>query len=390
MIDHVHIKNFMAFKDETVVLGNHTLFIGTAASGKTTLLRALDLFFNHVLDLQDVRNKREPIIIECSIDETTYKKVFTPPHYTFDSKLSHGPFETLAKMRYLYLPSPPHAMDHFFNQCLSLHYTPKINDFANAEMSIDGLTIKGAAGPSREAYQVVDTPDFQNESDKKRIRVEWLKHFNHASALYIGADDIEKSIRFKDFDGLVNLCAQALFVSKQKQFINAFPYRVHPLFKTDMQREMSTLTRPMRKATTFLLVEGKYDVPWFESALRILNREHRYRVVPSGGSGNLRFVDEQLRKAGFKTLVVSDGDVDVPGYSLKRDIVELYVEPDFLEKQFNASFKRPPQTKKQFFSVIHEKDDVIKKVLARYATYHLSASHPFVREIGSILEDYEA
>lgn len=219
--------------------------------------------------------------------------------------------------------------------------------------------------------------------------MEWLHAFKNGS-LYIGADEIEKSIRFKDLIPLIAMSAQALFVSKQKQFINAFPYRVHPLYKSGVQKEVDTITIPMRKNTAFLLVEGKYDVPWFESGLRILNRQSQYRVIPSGGSGNLRFVDAQLKKAGFKTLVVSDGDVDVPGYSLNRDIIELYVDTDFLKKHFNATFKRSPQTKNQFFSGLNEKDDVIKKALARYATYHLYLSHPFVRELKSILEDYEA
>lgn len=388
MIDHVHIKNFMAFKDETVVLGNHTLFIGTSASGKTTLLRALDLFFNHALDYQDVRNKRMPIEIECSIDETTYKKAFTPPHYTFDPVHSEGPLENLGKMKYLYLPSTPHALPHFLNQCLSIHYTPDWVDLTNASDSSDVFAIEGPVGASQLPYQSIDVSGTEDEQTKKARRIEWLRRFQNGQ-LYIGADDIERSVRFKDMDALIDLSAQALFVSKQKKFINAFPYRVHPLYKTDVQREMDTLTRPMRKSTTFLLVEGKYDVPWYESALRILNREHRYRVIPSGGSGNLRFVDAQLKKAGFKTLVVSDGDVDVPGYSLNRDIIELYVDRGFLEKHFDTRFRRTPKTKRQFFSAINEKDDDIKKALARYATYHLHLDHPFVQELRGILEDYE-
>lgn len=389
MIDHAHIENFMAFKDETVVLGNHTLFIGTASSGKTTLLRALDLFFNHALDLNDVRNKQKPVVIECSIDETTYRKVFAPPHYTFDPGRSEGPFETLMGVKYLYLPSKPHRLSHFINQCLSIHYTPLESGLTNPTEKNKDFSLLGPAGHHEPAYQVVDVHPLKNDTDKKTKRVEWIERF-HNGSLYIGADDIERSIRFKDLGPLIDLSAQALFVSKQKQFINAFPYRVHPLYKTDVQREMDTLTRPIKKSTTFLLVEGKYDVPWYESALRILNREHDYRVIPSGGSGNLVFVDEQLKKAGFRTLVVSDGDVDVPGYSLKRDIIELYVDPEFLRKHFNTTMKRSPRTKRQFFNAIQEKDDVIKKALARYATYHLYLSHPFVKELEAILKDYES
>jgi len=385
----VHIQNFMAFKDETVVLGNHTLFIGRHSSGKTTLLRALDLFFNHKVDYEDVRNKKKDVVIECSIDEETYTKVFTPPYYTFNPYKSHGAFADIIDMQYLYLPVKPYPMSHFVNQCFTLNYTPGKDKMETPDLSVfEKGTFNGLVSYEVTPYFQVTYPENIKNKVLKQLRVKWLKAMTKGRLILAG-DEIERSIDFDDLEKVLDLSEQALFVSRQKRFINAFPYRVHPLYKSDIEKEMTTLTDPMNKSSIFLLVEGKYDVPWFESGLRLLDKETNYRVIPSGGSGNLKYVNEQLKKAGYKTLVVSDGDVNVPGYSLNRDIIELYVDESFLRKAFDVTFKNPPRNKHQFFASINEKDDIIKKVLSRYATYHLYMNHPFVKELKSILEDFE-
>lgn len=46
-IKTITIKNFRAYKDETVVeFGNLTTFVGRNDIGKSTVLEALDIFFN--------------------------------------------------------------------------------------------------------------------------------------------------------------------------------------------------------------------------------------------------------------------------------------------------------------------------------------------------------
>jgi len=50
MIEHIFIKNYKAFQRENIPLDKNTLLIGSNNSGKTTILEALDLFFNNVLN----------------------------------------------------------------------------------------------------------------------------------------------------------------------------------------------------------------------------------------------------------------------------------------------------------------------------------------------------
>ncbi len=393
MIDSVTIENFKAFKNETLVLGNHTLFIGTNNSGKTTLLEALDVFFNHRLDIKDVRNKTKPVVVECLIDEKRYRKVFVPPHYHFDVRASEGDFEDLMDIRYLYMPKKPVRLEHFFNQCFALHYTADNNPNANTVLKKYAFFENDARLIHKHETFVfrVKLRNVPSDKEKKRLRAKMLKDASDGLRIYLGVDEIERSLPFETYRNIVEKVEQAFIVSKQKRFINDFPYTFHPLYKTDIQKEFQNVTDPLHKTKKkpFLLVEGKYDVPWFESALVHLGKFEDYRVLPCGGSGNIQFVERQLKKARYKTIAITDGDTNTTDYRLKREIIELYADYEFVNAKFRAGFKKQPKTKRDLFKAISAHDDEVKRVLASYPTHHLHKSHPFVEEVASILQTVE-
>ena len=49
-INKVHIKNFRSIVDETIYLKDFTCFVGKNDSGKSNVLKALNLFFNNKTD----------------------------------------------------------------------------------------------------------------------------------------------------------------------------------------------------------------------------------------------------------------------------------------------------------------------------------------------------
>ncbi|MDD2815760.1 MAG: AAA family ATPase [Thiotrichaceae bacterium] len=85
----VSIKNFRCYKDEfTLSIGDLTTFIGRNDIGKSTVLEALNAFFNDVLEQADLNtqcNENELVEITCeflgfpekitidSSSETTFK-----------------------------------------------------------------------------------------------------------------------------------------------------------------------------------------------------------------------------------------------------------------------------------------------------------------------------
>ena len=49
-IQRVHVKNFRSLVDETIELSDYNFFVGKNDSGKSNVLKALNLFFNNKTD----------------------------------------------------------------------------------------------------------------------------------------------------------------------------------------------------------------------------------------------------------------------------------------------------------------------------------------------------
>ena len=64
MIEQIFIKNFKAFEKETIPIENHNILIGENDSGKSTILQALDIFFNQEkIDKNFIRDITIPVEI---------------------------------------------------------------------------------------------------------------------------------------------------------------------------------------------------------------------------------------------------------------------------------------------------------------------------------------
>ncbi len=392
MIAHVFIKNYKAFKRETIMLGDHTLFLGTHNSGKTTVLDALNAFFNHRVERDYVRNKRNDVVIECFIDNQRFRKVFSPPHFTFNAHKSIGDFRHINHLHYVYIPFPPAPFEAIFNQVLATTQSipePQILDdaFKAFPLFFEHMT---------PAYQRTHTPNalrLKQPLSRKEQKLwhEELLNYVPLEHVILAIDHVEQAYPDKTLQTLIDKTWQSFITTRKKQIVDVFPYHTVPLFKSSVKKEVDTITESVSKQfrKTFILVEGKYDVPWFEQALNVLEKDAKYRVLPCGGYGNIQFVERQLKKANFNTIVITDGDASVRGYKLTRDIIELYAEVETLNRLFQTDFSTVPKSKHALFRAIRQKDDVVKQLLANWARSALSREHAFTHELAAILSNYE-
>jgi len=381
MIEHMFLKNYRAFKKETIVFDKHNLFTGTDSSGKTTILEALDLFFNNNLNYNCIRDVKSDIVIELYINDKRYRKVFSPPYYHINYDLSIGRMYEIADIKYLYI------------QQHNINYPKLINDIYNINHHVDFKNNKKIEN-LLDDIEITQKPvlfeqfkrtnfSFRNlrlTSDEITLL---LKRITNQNTM-IGIDVIENihisSLNLDDY-------LQTFYTSKSKKHIEAYKYSVQALYKDDIISEVDTITKSgvSTHDKTMLLVEGKYDVAWFEKALKVLNKFDQYRVIPCGGSGNIKYVEEQLIKEGFKTITITDGDT-LNNTALNKEIIELYADVNYINKRFNTSFSNIPKTKYEFFKRISVKDDVVKKVLSGWAKRHLTIDNQFVKEVKYFLE----
>ncbi|QMS84495.1 ATP-dependent nuclease [Candidatus Xianfuyuplasma coldseepsis] len=388
MIEHIYIKNYKAFKRENIVVDKHTLLIGPYDSGKTTVLEALDLFFNNHLRHDFIRNTKEDIVIELLINDTRYRKVYAPPDYYIDYQKCIGNMYDINHIRYLHIGKTINNQK-LLNDILTINLTTKLDPTMQARIFKVSDYIDGTLGNSN--YKIFQTTsDYQMyfDEDISFTTEEYQRILSNITYQYlvIGIDNVEQHFDTESLKKINQYTYQTIYTTNDSAIVKTNDYYVSTLYKGNKNDDFDTVKKRLssKQNKTYLLVEGKYDVNWYETAIRLLDKQESYTVIPCGGVGNITFVKEQLEKEGYKTLVITDGDSN-HYHPLEREIVELYGDLDFINRTFHTDFTHIPKSKHTFFKALTVKDDVAKNILSHWAKKHLTADHPFVQEIAQYL-----
>ena len=390
MIDHIFIKNYKAFDRMNLPLDKNTLLIGSNDSGKTSILEALDLFFNGNLNRDYIREKDKDVVVEIHIDDTRYRKVFQSPDYTIDYGKCIGNMMDINHLKFLYVPKKINNAK-LLNDILSINLTSELDAsyiqktikvFDYLDGNSENTTYPLFKYETKYEMAIPNEITFSNEEYTNMIQNITYQH------LIIGIDNFEVNFKIKGLKEFTKFTNQTLLTSTNNEVIKEFDYFVQALYKDDVVTEFETIRQQVenKKVKTYLLVEGKYDVAWFEEGLRLLNKQNEYRVIPCGGYGNIEYINKQLRKEGFETIVITDGDTFFEN-SLKREVIELYADLDYINSRFNTNFEKMPESKIEFFKRIQVKDDIVKKVLSSWARKKLTKDSEFVIELNQILSN---
>lgn len=391
MIEHIFIKNYKAFYKENVPLDKHTLLIGPFNSGKTTVLEALDLFFNNALRRDYIIDINRDVVVEVHINDERYRKVYSPPEYYINYKKCIGHMFDINHIKYLYIPKTIYN-PKLFNDILSINLTTKLNPEEQFRIHKVSDYIDGILGNSNyELFQVSSSFQMNINEDLKFTKEDYSKIISNITYQYLilGIDNIELNFEPKMMDDITKYTYQIISTTNDSDVVRNCDCYVSTLYKGNQNDDFDIIKKRLEqsKKKTYLLVEGKYDVNWFEKALRLLQLEKQYSVIPCGGVGNITFVKEQLEKEGYKTIVITDGDT-LKFNSLKRDVIELYADVEYINHRFHTDFQRMPLSKHTFFGAFTVKNDVVKNVLSRWARNNLTVDSEFVREIESLLKEH--
>lgn len=386
MIDHIFIKNYKAFERENIPLDKFSLLIGSNNSGKTTVLEALNLFFNTQIKEEWIRNNHEDVVVEIHINDKRYRKTYSPPSYNINFEKCVGDVYEINHIKYLHIPK---NIDNkkLLNDILSINYTPKITPQEQAKVFKMFDYIDGTLGNSNYPLFSFQTDIKMNiNSPISFTKKEYTKMLSNITYqhLIIGIDNVEDNFDMESINQMTKFSYQTLYTTNNDKIANEFNYFVYALYREDIKKEFDTVRKRVNKDKKYILVEGKYDVAWFEQALQLLDLSDKYRVIPCGGYGNITYVKEQLEKEHFETIVVTDGDVHFDT-SLKKEVIELYADVDYINKHFQTDFKVLPTKKHTFFARFNVKDDIVKKVLSSWARKHLTKDNEFVKELSTIL-----
>lgn len=387
MIEHLFIKNYKAFKKENIPIGKNTLLLGTNKSGKTTVFEALDLFFNDCMNREYILDKTKDVVVEVHISDKRYRKTYSPPTYRINYDKCIGDMFSINHLKYLHIPSEI-DIPSLLNQVLTINLTEKLSNEDLQRIVKVSDYIDGVLGNSNYPIFKIDRKiEMSVPSNIQYTKRELMSIISNVTYQYLilGVDQIEDNFNIEELSELQKFTYQTIFSTNQKEVVKRNKYTITHLYKGNQIDDYDVIKKRLsEEGQTYLLVEGKYDVNWFETALRLLNKDEFYTVIPCGGSGNIRFVEEQLQKEGFKTIIITDGDTKKRG-SLKRDVIEQYADLNYINDRFQTSFKYMPKDKYHFFKRFTVKDDVVKNVLSRWAKKHLTVDSEFVQEVSQLL-----
>lgn len=386
MIDHIFIRNYKAFQRENIPLDKFSLLIGSNNSGKTTVLEALNLFFNTQIQIDCIRDNTKDVVVEIHINEERYRKTYSPPTYEINYKKCIGDMFDINHIKYLYIPKSINNQT-LLNNILTINYSQKTDSAEQAKIFKIFDYIDGTLGNNHYKLFSVNNEVKMNINEELTFtKDEYTKMLSNITYqhLIIGIDNVESNFDVDSIKRMTKYTYQTLFTTNDTDIAKHFDYNVITLYKDDVKTEFETVRKRITNNKKYILVEGKYDVAWFEKALQLLGKSEEYRVIPCGGYGNIVYVKEQLEKEQFETIVVTDGDVELDS-SLKRDVIELYGDVDYINNRFRTNFKELPARKHDFFKRIKVKDDIVKKVLSSWARKNLEKDDEFVKELNTIL-----
>ncbi|MGI6221306.1 MAG: AAA family ATPase [Coriobacteriales bacterium] len=433
MIQGIYIRNFRAWsKGVFKLFGGHTVFLGDNDTGKTSILEALDYFFNHTkMDSSCYIDPHADIHIGVRVNGQEFRRIYDAR--THEARLEEREddpvdWNIVNSMRYVYVPASGKSAARIAAELVAARAVELAAqaDVASAlqEASLDaarellGETAVADDGgaiarilPAR-AIDIdlgriqrafADTGKY-SQWNKLLARILETRHGN----VILGIDDMEETLLVNgDASDIVEIekrVGQMLMTTRASELVTTDnDTAVYTVGGSPSPRIAEMIGQGAPDDATFVFVEGQYDLPWFRKALELLGIADTHPVLPGGGS-NVDVLLTEFRKLGFKSVLIRDGDMsskDNPRngiYSLKRDCIEMYAPKQLLLDCFGRTATR---TKDMFFRELgsgtetfapevrrnksHFSPDDIKAVLAERIEGYLTADNPFVQELREIL-----
>ncbi|MBE6470410.1 MAG: hypothetical protein E7000_01685 [Coriobacteriaceae bacterium] len=422
MLQSLFIQNFRAWENQTFTFnGEHVVFAGGTDSGKSSVLQALDLFFNRdTIDSTQVRDPSKDVAIGIRYDGTTFKKTFSHKTHQVKSRTPAADWKKVEAIHYIYLPATNKTSATILTELaqakadslLPPHLADELAAVAKHAMD-EVLSVVGTAETKRNSpvtavprvkpARAVDFTILNNGVPVAGAELGYSKNLTYAMLVgsqydnvVLGIDDMEHAFASMDYQKVIRSLeqhvGQVLMTTRSSQVMKHMGREVTVPVGSNPDGNMATILRGLEgQGKAFLLVEGKYDLPWYKEAAELSGFGNRVNILPAGGT-NIDELRREMAGVGMKCVAIVDGDTApderTGKYALVRDCVELYAPDDLLQELFGTV---PPKADKHaFFASVQAakpaSENGIKAAIAENIAAHLTPHSEFVREVGTILK----
>jgi AAA15 family ATPase/GTPase len=424
VIDAIFIKNYKIFERETIRLDSHNIIIGENDSGKSSILEALDIFFNHekISNTNLVRDIDNDVEIGVLIGQDFYKKIYTGK--TKKVTYNADDFSDFPDIQYIYIDSNTQDIVKIIND-LSTAKSIEILDDATIETIEDKMRIASQQVlDSIDPDMIVINQETTNFDIEPQIKIDSALKFKISSSgipiegrgsgfkknvLYslltkntynnviLGIDEIENSLSIRNSKDLIELITtrfpQTLITTHSPKILEVSKrHNIIPRFSTNI----STITQLLNlldstQETVYILIEGKFDIPWIRRVLNLTEIEGLgdYVLLPSGGSSNIDVLANELSINGRRVIKIFDGDTNNDDYKLSKDIIEMYAPLDELNSIFSVELETYPLNKQDFFDSLitdFRNEDSIKNELSQRCETFITEDCELSIEVKNLVE----
>lgn len=420
MIEQIFIKNFKAFEKETIPVDIHNIVIGENDAGKSTILQALDIFFNQEkIEKSFIRDTAAPVEIGILINRNFYKKTYSPT--TFKGQVTHGNIDEISNLRYIYIPINSYEPGKLLNQLAIAKTISNTSEEIIEELKqisqksinevIDGID-NDLIIINNQNTELIGEEVFKYDAALKfsistnGIPIEsrgsgFQKNLMYAllvgntyENVILGIDEIENSFSINNCQNIIrelqSKIGQTIFSTHSKKVVEiSNGTNIIPLYTGNAKTIAELLSELDNTDTkTYLLVEGKFDLPWYRTAINILNKNNEYIVLPAGGETNAPILKNELELLGKNCKIIRDGDTNAND-AISKDCIELYTPLEVINELFNLDLMEMPQTKDEFFSkIVSDKnnEDSVKRIISESASRFLNKNNEIIKEVKKLLE----
>lgn len=422
MIESIFIKNYKKFNRDTIKIEQHNIIIGENDSGKSTILQALDIFFNQEkIDKAYVKNQGDPVEIGIRYNGNMYKKIYSGSAYKVTS--TEGNFDDLRTIKYIYIPTGKYEVSDMIQQLSIAKVLENTNEELITELKrisqesinqvIDGID-NDLIVLNSETTNIIGEEKFSYNSSLKfgvksdGVAVEARGSGFQKNLLYallignqydnviLGIDEIENSFSINNAKNMISKLhekiGQTLITTHSAQILNARNNaNIYPLFSennTSLIELLESLDNTENK--DYVLVEGAYDLNWIKTAISLLGKSNDYIVLPSGGCGNIDHLCSELESYNKKCYLIKDGDTNEDN-SLSKECIELYAPLEAINEILELELDHIPESKEEFFDLTTiegvRNSDTVKEKISKNIKNYLTVENPLISEIKNLISD---
>lgn len=404
------------------------LLIGENDSGKSTVLEALDVFFNkdkvekELIRNLDIDVEIGILICDGDMQYSFIKKIYKGKTGKFDSVV--GNVSSISSISYVFIQANSvdvkklisdlaiakvkQDISSEMNNQLQALYEDSVNDVLS---TIDGqlmivgnglttfsqkTTLKLESAVKYEISSAGIPIEGRGSGYKKTVVYSLLTKSKYENVI-IGIDEIENSLSTKNATQLIgvvkNLFCQSFITTHSVHLMSCVnSNNVITIMSNSGAETVAEMLSGLGNISykTFVLVEGKTDMIWINKVLSLIGEQDNYIVIQCGGSGNINPVKNELIKKGFNCRVIKDGDTNCEE-SLSKECIELYITLDKLNELFGLAEITVPTSKDIFFNIIKSNnptlsEDSIKETISENVDSFLLVDNQLIQDVKKLLE----